>query len=78
MLEENKRIFNNANLTQYEAETLMPRYVAGELEFLGTTVFEKLFEYFAFETGDMPYGVAKARTDTPDNWILEFIENNQG
>jgi len=78
MFEENKHIYNKANLTPYEAEVLMPLYIEGNAEFYGSKPFEKLFEYFAFETGDMPYGVAKARTDTPDNWILEFLENNQG
>ena len=33
-------------------------------------VFDKLFNYY-MDTGEMPYGVAKARTATPDEWIAD-------
>jgi hypothetical protein len=36
-------------------------------------MFQKLFEYFAFEVNEMPYGIAKAKTGTPDEWILERL-----
>ena len=42
-------------------------------EFLESTAFEKLFEYFCFGTAEMPYGVAKARTGEPDTWILDYL-----
>ncbi len=66
-------IYEQANLTQVERDN-MPYYMDGSLEFLYSTAFEKLFEYFAFEAVEMPYGVAKARTGCPDEWIIERLE----
>jgi hypothetical protein len=45
-----------------------------------TTVFDagyynKLFAYYA---PDMPYGVAKARSGDPDEWILNRLEEDLG
>ena len=48
-------------------------YIEGEDEFYGSEAFGKLYEYF-MDSGEMPYGVAKARTECPDDWILEQIE----
>ena len=45
---------------------------AGE-DFFDTPMYDKLYEYFAFTTGQMPYGTAKARDDDPDTWILERL-----
>ena len=42
-------------------------------QFLGSTAFEKLFEYFCFGTAEMPYDIAKARTGDPDTWILDYL-----
>ena len=67
-------IYNAAGLTAEEQEE-MANYFDALAEFYGTPAFNKLFEYFAFETAEMPYEVAKARTDTPDNWILDRLEN---
>tara|TARA_B100000131_G_scaffold258827_1_gene254200 strand:+ start:71 stop:301 length:231 start_codon:yes stop_codon:yes gene_type:complete len=53
--------------------SLMPDYLEGTEEFYDTPAFNKLYEYLCFETGEMPYGVAKARTETPDVWILDYI-----
>jgi len=36
-------------------------------------LMEELYEYF-IDNGEMPYGVAKARTGDPDTWILNYIE----
>jgi hypothetical protein len=33
--------------------------------------YEEFFEYFASE---MPYGVAKARTGDPDQWMFDRLE----
>jgi hypothetical protein len=52
----------------------MPSYIEGEDEFYGSEAYGKLYEYFAFESCEMPYGVAKARTECPDDWILEHLE----
>ena len=37
------------------------------------SVYEKLFAYFHFETGEMPYGTAKARDGDPYNWIADKL-----
>lgn len=66
-------IYVQANLTQVERNN-MPCYIDDSLEFYGSTAYEKLYEYFAFEVVEMPYGVAKARTGDPDSWILERLE----
>ena len=34
----------------------------------GSEVYEDLYDYFA-NSGEMPYGVMKARTGMPDEWI---------
>lgn len=66
-------IYVQANLTQVERNN-MPYYIDDSLEFYGSTAYEKLYEYFAFEVVEMPYGIAKARTGDPDSWILERLE----
>ena len=38
----------------------------------GSEVYEDLYDYFA-NSGEMPYGVMKARTGMPDEWIIERI-----
>jgi hypothetical protein len=37
------------------------------------SVYEKLFAYFHFETGEMPYGTAKARDGDPYVWIADKL-----
>jgi hypothetical protein len=37
------------------------------------TIYEKLFNYFAFDTGEMPYGTAKARDGDPYVWIADKL-----
>ena len=73
MFEDNTQIYKLAQMTAGEI-SLMPKYIEGELEFYGSPAFDKLFEYLCFETGEMPYDVAKARSDTPDNWIIERLQ----
>ena len=68
-----REIYEASNLTNEEIEA-MPDFIEGNEEFYGTVAFEKLFDYFCFETAEMPYGVAKARTETPDVWILDYLE----
>jgi hypothetical protein len=34
-------------------------------------LFDELMDYFA---EDMPYGVQKARTGMPDEWIVEHLD----
>ena len=61
-----------AGLTNSEIE-LIPQYIEGTLEFFDSSAYEKLFEYYAFELGEMPYGTAKARDGMPDVWILDHL-----
>jgi len=70
------------NLFEYKRAKLNPaevlmmqRYERGEdtFEFWRTTAYEKLYEYYAFVSCDMPYGTAKARDDDPASWILERL-----
>ncbi len=68
-------IYNNAGLNQFEID-MTESYVEEDMDgcFIDTPAFEKLFEYFAFEACEMPYGVAKARTGCPDEWILDYLQ----
>ena len=62
-----------AGLTDREVQELQPHLVGQADDFYDTPMYEKLYEYFAFTTGEMPYGTAKARDADPDTWILEHL-----
>ena len=70
----NDQIYVAAGLTAQEVTT-MPAYIDGNVDFYDSPAFEKLFEYFAFTTGEMPYGTAKARDGDPDVWILDYLQD---
>ena len=38
----------------------------------GSEVYEDLYDYYA-NSGEMPYGVMKAREGTPDEWIVDRL-----
>ena len=38
-----------------------------------SSLYEELYEYYML-SGEMPYGVAKARTGDPVTWIVDTIE----
>jgi hypothetical protein len=40
----------------------------------GSDVYDELFDYFS-NSGEMPYGVMKARTGMPDEWIADRIND---
>ena len=62
-----------AGLTDREVLELQP-HIAGQADdFYDTPMYDKLYEYFAFVTCEMPYGAAKARTEDPDTWILNHL-----
>ena len=44
---------------------------ADQIEY-GSEVYEELFGYY-MDSGEMPYGVMKARTGMPDEWIIDRI-----
>ena len=66
-------VYTAANLTMQERNK-MPQYLDWDDEFWSSSAYEKLYEYFAFEACEMPYGVMKARTECPDEWILARLQ----
>ena len=40
----------------------------------GSEVYDDLYNYFA-DSGEMPYGVMKARTGMPDEWIIDRVDD---
>ena len=66
-------IYVSAGLTPTEVIG-MPIFIDGDDDFYGTPAYEKLYEYFTTQTGEMPYGTAKARDGDPDIWILERLD----
>ena len=66
-------IYIAAGLTIQEMQK-MPEYLDWNDEFYSSSAYDKLYEYFTFETHEMPYNIAKARTGDPDVWILEKLE----
>ena len=71
MKAELQEIYAEAGLTASEIKA-MQAYIEEEVEFYGTSAYEKLYGYF-LDTGEMPYLVAKARTGDPDFWILDYL-----
>ena len=67
-----EEVYKGADLTMEEIVE-MPYYINGSTDFYGTSAFQKLYTWF-LDSGEMPYGVAKARTGDPDVWILETLE----
>ena len=74
---KSNKIYEAAGLTPQMIEA-MPRYLAGIDDFYDTPACNKLYDYFAFEICTMPYEVAKARTECPDEWILKQVSNEAG
>jgi hypothetical protein len=70
-----EEIYKAARLSEVDIGIMQLVLADEDVEFYNTSAFEKLFEYFAFETGQMPYGIAKARTGEPDIWIIEYLES---
>ncbi len=62
-----------AGLTDREVQELQPHLVGQAGDFFGTSMYGKLYEYFAFTTGEMPYETRKARDEDPDTWILNHL-----
>ena len=66
-------IYQEAKLDLEQIKEIEDCLEGGGDDFYDTTAYEKLYEYFAFETCEMPYGTAKARDGDPDSWILEHL-----
>ena len=62
-----------AGLSDCEVLEMRPYINGFEGDFFDTPMYDKLYEYFAFTTGEMPYGTAKARDADPDTWIIEHL-----
>lgn len=58
-------------ISKYKNE--VKRFIAGEE--LDTDLFEALFDYYS-DIGEMPYGVAKARTGDPFEWITDRFDRD--
>ena len=71
-MSELNKIYEAAGLNEDEI-FMMESYLEGVEEFYGTEAFDKLYEYYAFELGEMPYEIAKARDGDPDSWILDTL-----
>ena len=66
-------VLKAAGLTDQEVHQMQAHITGQADDFFDTPMYEKLYEYFAFTTCEMPYGTAKARDDDPDSWILEHL-----
>ena len=66
-------IYQEADLNEKEIAQ-MPFHLENGDDFIFSSAYEKLFNYFC-DTGEMPYGTAKARDGDPDVWILEELES---
>ena len=58
--DEVKRILDQNDVTELD-----------QIEY-GSEVYEDLFSYY-MNSGEMPYGVMKARTGMPDEWIIDRV-----
>jgi len=56
-----------------EVKDILDKHGATSLDDIvyGDPLFDELMDYFA---EDMPYGVQKARTGMPDEWIVEHLD----
>ena len=72
-----QELYAAAGLTLDEIEA-MPQYLEWDDSWYTSSAFGKLYTWFAFQTGEMPLAVAKARSEDPGVWILDRIEEYQG
>ena len=68
-MESAQQVFAGAGLTPEEIQAI-PAFIEGVEDFYGTTAYEKLFQYYS-TSGEMPYGVMKAR----DGGIVQYFQN---
>ena len=59
---------------------IVPRAIAismicGDTDIFRSGYYDKLFDFYMPE---LPYGIAKARTGDPDQWILDRLEEELG
>ena len=60
----------------YEVKTILDKHNITDLDQIeyGSEVYDDLYNYFA-DSGEMPYGVMKARTGMPDEWIIDRVDD---
>ena len=64
-------------ITEYdEVKAILDKHNITDLDQIdyGSEVYEDLYNYFA-DSGEMPYGVMKARTGMPDEWIIDRVDD---
>ena len=71
---EAQLVFDAAGLSPEERIEVQNALVSREPEWMSTSSYEKLFDYYAFETREMPPEIAKAEVGDPDDWILDELE----
>ena len=63
--------------TEYdEVKTILDKHDVSSIDDIeyGSEVYEDLFGYY-MDSGEMPYGIMKARTGDPDVWIADRIDD---
>ncbi len=61
--------------SEYEAvKKILDRHEITDVDDIGygDECYDDLYDYYA-NSGEMPYGVMKARTGMPDEWIIERV-----
>jgi len=66
---------DSASILSDEEIEQVVNWVAGDE--ISDELFEKLYSYY-LDNGEMPYGVAKARTGDPHTWVLDRMEQEYG
>ena len=64
-------------ITEYDEEkAILDKHDITPLDQIeyGSEVYDDLYNYFA-DSGEMPYGVMKARTGMPDEWIIDRVDD---
>lgn len=58
----------------HDIKNILDRYEITTVEDIeyGSEVYEELFDYYA-NSGEMPYGIMKARDGDPDVWICDRV-----
>ena len=73
---QDKPVDEAFNSERDEVKAILDKYGiknADDVE-LGSDVYDELFGYY-MDSGEMPYGVMKARTGMPDEWIADRLDD---
>ena len=66
----------NFNSERDEVKAILDKHNAKSIDDIdyGSAVYQELYNYFA-NSGEMPYGVMKARDGDPDQWIADRLDD---